>query len=327
VITQVLDHGRQAYGALPLPPAFSPVAINVTGNGTVVSVVRGLQAAGKSPLRCGTAGFLCYARYASKATLGFIAKPDPGYKFANWGGACFGQPATCVIRVGTGRSVSASFAPIDPAETASVTLDQPRVSVHWKQSVGSGQLLVAGNASKAAMIRLEFRRPTGGPLLTQQESVAAGGFKLAAQISEAALPKGAVLLPGGFVVVLTGRVGAVALPQTLRTVVLPPPSEGVVRRAFTTLTNDGKPAKSVRFGTQSAYTTFVFAAQPRRGEHLSVRWFGANGKAIGTQPESNRPTVQTGITTLKGPLPQGRYRVELWADATIIATHNVTISP
>jgi hypothetical protein len=303
----------------------SPVAINVTGNGTVVSAVRSLQALAKRPLRCGTAGFLCYARYTSRATLQFVAKPDSGYRFVNWGGACFGQPATCVIRVGAGRSVSASFAPADAPESASVSLNQPRVSVHWKQSVGRGQLLAAGDVSKPALIRLDFRRPAGGPLLTQQESVAAGGFKLAPQITEAALPKGAVVLPGGFVVVLTGRVGAVALPQALRTIVLPPPAEGVVRRAFTTVTKGGTPMSRVQFGTKSAYTTFVFASQPKRGERLSVRWIGASGKPIGTRSESNRPTVQTGITALEGPLPMGRYRVELRAGATIIATHTFTI--
>jgi hypothetical protein len=69
----------------------------------------------------------------------------------------------------------------------------------------------------------------------------------------------------------------------------------------------------------------VFAALPKPGEHLSVSWIGANGRPIGTKPESNRATVQTGITTLKGPLPMGRYLVELRAGATIIATHTFTI--
>jgi hypothetical protein len=320
----VVDQGEPK---LPdeLPPVSSPVAIDVSGNGTVVSSARHLQAASKRPIVCGTAGFQCYARFTAKTTLQFVAKPDPGYRFVNWGGACFGQGSTCTLTVAAGRSLSAEFAPIDPAASVSVRLDQPLVSIHWRQSVGSGRLVVTGSLSEAALIRLDLRRPAGGPLLTQQESVQAGRFRLAPQISKAALPKGAVVLPGGFVVVLTGRVGSVALPRTLRTVVLPPPPEGVVRRAFASVSSSGRAASSLRFGVRSAWATFVFASQPAPGRRLSVRWFGADGRVIGTRTKSNRPTVQTAIAAGGASLPKGRYRVELRSGNAAIATHSLTI--
>jgi hypothetical protein len=72
-----------------------------------------------------------------------------------------------------------------------VTLNEPTISIHWRQSVGTGQLVVTGSASKAALLKLEFRRPSGGPLITQQQSVPAGPFRLTRQISAAALPNGA----------------------------------------------------------------------------------------------------------------------------------------
>ena len=208
-------------------------------------------------IKCGTAAFLCYAQYTGKASLQFVAKPDPGYRFVNWGGACFGQQATCTLTVGGARSLRANFAPVNPGATAKVTLDPPHVSVHWHQSVGSGQLVVSGTVSKPALLKLEFRRPAGGPLLTQQESVLAGRFSIKPALSAASLPKGAALLPGGFVLVLKGRVGSTALPQSLRTIVLPPPLEGVVRRAFTSRTATGKPTPRIRFGAKSASCTFV----------------------------------------------------------------------
>jgi hypothetical protein len=297
----------------------------VTGNGSVLTVAtRQTQRADKSALRCGTAGFLCYAQFTARRTLQFVAKPDPGYRFANWGGACFGQGARCRLIVGAPRSLSATFVPVDPDATATVTLHEPRVSVRWRRSVGTGQLAVSGTVSRPALIRLDFRRPAGGPLLTQQQSVRAGRFSLVPQISRAALPKGAMVLPGGFVVVLTGRVGSVALPRVLRTVVLPPPPEGVVRRAYTGASRNGRAAASLRYGARVAYTTFVYASQPRRGKHVGVRWFAPDGKPIGTTEKANRPTVQTTIWS-GATLPKGRYVVELWSDEAVVAAHTVTI--
>ena len=321
----IVDEGQPR---LPdqFPPSTPAVSIDVSGNGTVVSSLRGVQgvASAARPIVCGTSGFLCYARFSAKQKLQFVAKPDPGYRFANWGGACFGQGATCTLTVGPGRSVDANFASTDPEGTASVTLDEPRISIRWHRSVGSGELTVHGSVSKPALVRLEFRRPAGGQLIVQQESIPAGTFQLAPQISRAALPKGALVLPGGFVVVLTGRVGSANLPQALRTVVLPPPPEGVVRRAYTARTAGGPASPHLLHGTKAAYATFVFASQPRRGEKLSVRWFSPAGKLVGSRSESNRPTVQTSVRS-NAPIQRGRWRVELRAGRTVISTHTVDI--
>ena len=322
----IVDEGQRR---LPdqIPSSMPAVSIDVSGNGTVVSSLRGVQgvASAAHPIVCGTSGFLCYARFSAKEKLQFVAKPDPGYRFTNWGGACFGQRATCTLTVGAGRSLVANFASTDPAGTASVTLDEPRISIRWHRSVGSGELIVHGSVSKPALVRLEFRRPSGGPLIVQQESIPSGSFQLAPQISQAALPKGALVLPGGFVIVLTGRVGSASLPQALRTVVLPPPPEGVVRRAYTARTASGPASTHLLYGTKAAYATFVFASQPRRGEKLSVRWFSPAGKLVGRRAESNRPTVQTSVRS-NAPIPRGRWRVELRAGRTIISTHTVDIA-
>jgi hypothetical protein len=70
---------------------------------------------------------------------------------------------------------------------------------------------------------------------------------------------------------------------------------------------------------------FVFASQPQPGRRLHVRWFGVNGRPIGTKDEANRPTVQTAISARNASIPRGRYRVELRSGSTTIATHTVTI--
>jgi hypothetical protein len=303
----------------------------VSGNGTVEALtrhagpLRHTDAARQPGIKCGTAALLCYAQYTGKASLQFVAKPDPGYRFVNWGGACFGQQATCTLTVDGARSLRANFAPVNPGTTAKVTLNPPHVSVHWHQSVGSGQLVVTGTVSKPALLKLEFRRPAGGPLLTQQESDLAGRFAIKPALSAASLPKGAALLPGGFVLVLKGRVGSTALPQSLRTIVLPPPAEGVVRRAFTSRTATGKPTPRIRFGAKSASSTFVFAAQPNARTKLTVVWHDQNGRVIAVRPKPNRPTVQTGVSS-NSALPKGRWRVELRSGRVVIATHEIVVT-
>jgi hypothetical protein len=313
------------------PPARPSVAANVSGNGSIETTIirkgRLLRGAGAAPktgrIRCGTSGFLCYTQFTGRETLRFVAKPDPGYRFQNWGGACFGQGSTCTITVKGPRSLTANFAPINPA-VASIRLNQPKVSIHWHRSVGTGQLTVSGTVSKAALLQIQFRRPTGGPLITQQVSVPAGAFKLTPQIAKGVLPKGAVVLPGGFVVALSGTTAGVALPRAFRTIVLPPPPEGVVRRSFTSRSAGGKTTGALRFGATKAYATFVFASQPVRGKGLEVRWYSPNGKLLGTKRKPNRPTVETSISSSLR-LAKGAWRVTLVAGKTVIATHAVSI--
>jgi hypothetical protein len=312
---------------VPAPPA---VAVDVSGDGTVVSTVavhhagplRRTDATGKRGILCGTSKSLCYAQFTGRQTLAFVAKPDPGYTFANWGGACFGQGSTCTLTIGANRAISATFRPVRPSAT--VELDKPHVSVHWHQSVGSGQIVVTGKVSKSALLKLELRRPGGGPLLIQQQSVRAGRFSLTPQISAASLPKGTVVLPGGFVLILSGRVGSAALPQSLRTIVLPPPPDGVVRRSFTSRRLNGSPTRELPSGTKSAFVTFVFASQPAAKRKLTVEWLAPAGKAIGSTRKPNRPTVQTSISSSTA-LPRGTWRVRLRSGSTLIATHNVIV--
>src|SRR6185436_15559191 len=109
-----------------------------------------------------------------------------------------------------------------------------------------------------------------------------------------------------------------------RTVVLAPPPEGVVRRAYTAASRNGREASRLRQGAKVAYSTFVYASQPRRGKPVSVRWFAPGGKPIGTTAKPNRPTVQTTIWS-RAALPKGRYLVELLSGKSVVAVHTVAI--
>jgi subtilisin family serine protease len=78
------------------------VTLNVTlqggGTGTVTSSPAGIS--------CGAD---CSQVYATGTTVTLTATPAAGSLFHGWGGACSGQPATCVVTVNGNASVSAKF--------------------------------------------------------------------------------------------------------------------------------------------------------------------------------------------------------------------------
>jgi virginiamycin B lyase len=314
-----------------IPPAPAAISVQVTGDGTITStaIMDGTRLPqGEKPtsrpakIQCGTNGSLCYAQFVGRETLQFVAKPDPGYTFQSWGGACYGQGAICKLTVGASRSLTANFVSSNPA-TASVDVATPRIAIRWRRSVGSGQLAIVGRVSKPARLQLTFRRPGGGALINRAVSVPAGSFKLSTAITRAVLPKGALVLPGGFVVSLSGSTDGLPLPRILRTVVLPPPTEGVVRRSYTSASPTGKAIKTVPKRTARGYVSFVFASQPKAGDKIEVEWVDPKGKVRATLPKPNRPVVQTWIGS---PLPpNGTWHVLLRANNKLIADHAMTI--
>jgi hypothetical protein len=204
------------------------------------------------------------------------------------------------------------------AVTAS--LDQPRFKVRWSRSVGRGTLFISGRVSKASLIRLDLRRPRGGPLLTLQLAIGAGRFRQAPGLVPGVLAGGAHLFPGGFTVALTGRSGTSRLPLQVRSVVLPAPREGVTRRAFTSTGLGGVPAKVVAASGKEAWANYLFEAQPKPGQRLSVRWFEPNGTLLGAVDKSNRPSVTSFLRAAAGSgLPPGDWRAELRAGGRVVS--------
>ena len=76
----------------------SPVAVSVTGQGTVVSTPAGIQ--------CGTA---CGGSFARGSPLALTAAPAPGEVFAGWDGSCRGVTPTCRTSLKGPTAVVATF--------------------------------------------------------------------------------------------------------------------------------------------------------------------------------------------------------------------------
>ena len=77
----------------------APLALSVSGPGSVSADVPGLQCAQS-----------CSTTWNSGTRLALTATPIPGAKLVRWGAACVGS-AGCTVTVGSGSSLSALFAP------------------------------------------------------------------------------------------------------------------------------------------------------------------------------------------------------------------------
>jgi Divergent InlB B-repeat domain len=310
-----------------LPEPVRTVAVDVAGNGTVTARVPG----GRSPsasvagqIRCGVRGFLCHATAAGgRVTL--RATPAAGYLFAGWTGACGGRRVTCAVQLAGARAVGARFAPRGRGAAVAVAVRRPRLRVRWRASVGRGTLVVRGRVSAAARARLDVRRPGGGPLLTKRFALPGGAFARRFRVGPR-LRRGATLLPGGFVVALTGRWSGGSLPLQIRTINVPSPPEGVVRRSFVSATEGGPPVVRLPATTTQASANFQFETQPRPALPLAVTWYEPNGRVLGTASKSNRPVIVSSVRSLVGtPLTRGSWVAELRAGARIVRRLNVRV--
>src|SRR5262245_4616696 len=301
-----LDPGQRPRPA-PQPPTRPKigVVVSVSGNGIVVSSTTGAQR-----IDCGVGRFRCSNELSAGTRLSLRAIPSPGFVFAHWGDACSGQATSCVTTVTAAKRVSATFAPREAGASIEVHLQPPDFRVRWVNSVATGTVLLRGFAAGSARIRIEIRKGSGPSVLTTDLQVA-GSFRLVRK-----LPPGRVL-PGGLVAVLTGASGGRTLPQQLATVMLRPPPEGVVARAFVSRTQNGPPISNLPATAREVWAVFVFGSLPKPGRAVSVRWYWPSGKLLGEVRKP--PGVKVSSFMRAEPrLPNGAWRVELYAGHALV---------
>src|SRR6185437_9762702 len=84
-----------------------------------------------------------------------------------------------------------------------------------------------------------------------------------------------------------------ALPLQLRPIVIPAPSEGVVRSAFASAIEAGPPTQRLPAGAREAWANFRLATQPSSQLPLTVRWYWPDGRRLGDVTKSNRPVISS----------------------------------
>ena len=313
------------------PPVQTNLLVNVQGNGSIVTVSSKRGLSGAPPLQrvqCGVKGTACLSEIPPGGQMRMKAVPAPGYKFAGWRSGCTGRSLICMFTAGnsqTAAPVSAAFVPVRPNPALVVRLRPPNINASFKASVGKGTLRVDGSISLGAKLRIQLRRPGGGPLLTKNVR-ALGSFRLKSLLKKGTLAKGAQLFPGAFVLSLTGRAGNTPVPLQMRTVYVRPPLEGVVRSAYPATLEDGVKVNPIPRGSTQLWAVFRFAAQPTTGP-ITATWYDLHGKLVGTIRKNNRPVISTGLgSATSGPIPSGTYKVVLKAGRKLIKTFRIRVA-
>jgi alpha-tubulin suppressor-like RCC1 family protein len=88
-------------------------------------------------------GATCSARFVAGTTIALTATPDSGYVFSGWSGACSGI-STCVVALGSSKSVSANFVSVIPAN---VSLSNLAASFDGTQKSAECQTIPIGLAT------------------------------------------------------------------------------------------------------------------------------------------------------------------------------------
>jgi uncharacterized repeat protein (TIGR02543 family) len=248
--------------------------------------------------------------------------PARGYVFTGWSGSCSGTAATCTVTVASRTTVSATFT-LQKALTVPVVLRDAAFKVAWKQSVGSGNLVIKGTIGKPSQVVVVVQR-TGGTkaVITDRTALNPGSFSITVPIPAGPLDDGRPLLPGGFAVTLSGRSGSVPVPPQTAVISLLPPPEGVVSRAYASTSAKGAPAATVH--GREVFAHFVFQSQPTTSAPIKVAWYWPNGKPAAVATEPNNPDVVSSIGS-KGPLPAGAWRADLLAGSTVIKSLTVQV--
>ena len=309
-----------------LPAPATTLLVQITGSGTVTSSGQQRYGADRGPanIRCGIEGLQCYDKVDSNTQVTLSAKPAAGNTFVGWSGACSGAKAVCSeVSAASARSVTAVFAPKQRRAAVRYKVVTPTIRANWARSVGKGTLIIRGSVSAAARLHVVLYRPGGGPLFGRDFNVPPGAFQVQRTLKKGVLAGGATLLPGGFVVSIRARAGRIPLPFQVRTLTLSSPSEGVVRKAFSSSSQNGAPQKKLAVGVKQAWATFRFETQPTRGP-IVASWYAPSGQLIGKVARNNRPTIKTGIGSNIG-LGAGTFRVDLAAGGKIVHRLSVRV--
>lgn len=297
------------------PPVPARLAVAVSGAGTVTG----------TGISCGAKASKCFGSFNPGTKVTLHAEPSAGNTFAGWSGGCKGVSPVCLVSLSKASDVGAGFAR-QVGASIPVSISRAKFDVKWAQSLGTGRLDVRGKIAKPAQVALQLHRSGGSrPLLTTNLSLPAGPFSLSIKLLPGLLADGAPLLPGGFVVSISGHGGKVAVPTQVRTIRLAAPPQGVVSKAFASSSAGGAPDVSIPAGRKAAFVHFVFQTMPTAKQRLSIAWYRPGGKLLGVVTKSIAPVVTSSITS-KAPIPAGSWRVDLRAGNTVVKSIPVVVS-
>ena len=124
----------------PPPVIKHTLTVSVTGAGSVRSSPAGID--------CSPA---CAATFGDGATISLSSTPAPGSQFTGWSGACVGTGA-CDLKLNADANVSASFAPLPPAQCAGILPGALGAPTRATVAHGSGQVCFSSTSDGAGFV-------------------------------------------------------------------------------------------------------------------------------------------------------------------------------
>jgi hypothetical protein len=288
--------------APPYVPPPRPVnfAVAVTGSGEVTGKAVGSDAT----IACGAGSLRCFETVKPGTSVSLHAAAAAGFRFRGWSGACKGSVSTCQVKVSVASDASARFTAVAATTIIPIEIKAAAFAVRWQASVATGRLLIRGKITKSAAIVVQLRRSSGASLLVEHLAVPAGSFSLTLKLNS-----GLRLLPGGFVVAITGKSGRLTVSPQVKTLSLPGPPEGVVESAYASASATGGPASALHT-VKGAFVRFTFQTVPATNHKLTIAWYLPSGRLVGTVTRLPRHTI-IGFVKSSAPLPKGVWRIDL----------------
>jgi hypothetical protein len=202
--------------------------------------------------------------------------------------------------------VSGALARSTPAPT--VTLSAANLTAHWKESWLTGTVTFSGAASAAAQVEAALRPITrSGPpaasttLSTTSTGAFSGTLKLPAR-----------MLPGKYRLSVTATAaGSSSVPAT-RVLVNPAPDEGIVDRAYASLTKASSRINTASSPRYSLWVHYHFVVPPKV-RNVSVKWHSPNFRWCGQRIYPYQATISSNIRTIGTSLAHGVWFAYLFS--------------
>jgi hypothetical protein len=212
-----------------------------------------------------------------------------------------------------GISATSATAPV-------LTVDSATVSASWKESWLTGTVRFSGGVGAAAQLNASLRpaaRP--GPQAAKIVFAAGADGRFSGQLR---LP--ARLLPGAYLLRVWGTSGTVTLTPVERQVTVPAPREGIVDRAYTSVTKNGAARVAVAGPRRELWAHFHFLVPPKSGR-VTASWYTPSFTWVGTVNRAYRADFETFVRAPTG-LQRGRWWCVLKSSGRVVKRVRVRIT-
>ena len=197
-----------------------------------------------------------------------------------------------------------------PASAPTVTLSSAKLVAHWKESWLTGTVTFSGSVSAAAQAQVEAAlRPvarSGSPaasatLSTTPTGSFSGTLKLPAR-----------MLPGKYQLSVTATVAGTSSVPVTRVLVNPAPEEGIVDRAYASLTKTSSRINTASSPRHDLWVHYRFVVAPKV-RNVQVKWHSPNFRWCGQKIYPYKATISSKVASTPTPLANGVWFAYLFS--------------